>query len=112
MRAPYDLSRKAIDEIDTKIFKFERKAEMVQLLLALSKEPNPDTPSSQFAKKFLHVKMRDNGGSDLFVKPSVIDFRQSDCSLIDRDKLLVNNGYVPYDARSFENPGFKKMLEQ
>ena len=56
--------------------------------------------------------MRDNGGSDLFVKPSVIDFRQSDCSLIDRDKLLVNNGYVPYDARSFENPGFKKMLEQ
>ena len=29
IKAPYDLSRKAIDEIDTKIFKFGRKAEMV-----------------------------------------------------------------------------------
>ena len=84
---------------------------MVQLLLALSKKPNPKTPNSEFAKKFLHVKMRDNGESDIFVKPSALDYKQSDCSLIDRDKLLVNNGYVPYDASSFENPGFKKMLE-
>ena len=56
--------------------------------------------------------MRNNGDSRLFVKPSAIDFRQSDCSLIDRDKLLVNRGYVPYDASSFENLEFKKMLEQ
>lgn len=56
--------------------------------------------------------MRDHSDSRLFVKPSAIDYRQSDCSLIDRDKLLVNRGYVPYDASSFENPEFKKMLEQ
>ena len=83
---------------------------MVQLLLALSKEPKAMPAQSEFASRFLKVKMRENGESGMFVKPNAIDYIQSDCQKIDRDKLLVNQGYVPYSGNSFENLEFKSML--
>ena len=110
IKSSYDLSKRPIDEVDPQIFNFKNKAEMVQLLLALSKEPNASPPPSEFASRFLRVKMRENNDSEMFVKPNAIDYIQSDCQRIDRDKLLVNRGYVPYSANSFENLEFKSML--
>ena len=52
---------------------------MVQLLLALSKEPKAKLPQSEFASRFLKVKMREESESGMFVKPNAIDYIQSDC---------------------------------
>ena len=107
IKPTYDLSKKPIDEIDPQLFNFKNKPEMVQLLLALSKEPNASPPPSDFATRFLKVKMKDKSIAGMFVKPNTIDYTQADCKNIDRDKLLGNQAYVPYSGNSFENLEFK-----
>ena len=110
IKSPYDLGKQPVDEIDPEIFDFKRKTEMVQLLLALSKEPDASPPKSDFASRFLKVKMSDSREAEMFVKPNPVDYTQADCQKIDRDKLMGAQAYVPYSGTSFENLEFKSML--
>ena len=79
IKPSYDLSKGPTDELDPKIFNVNNKAKMVQLLLALSKEPNPAPPASAFASRFLKAKMKDTSEGGMFVKPSTTDYTQADC---------------------------------
>ena len=84
---------------------------MVQLLLAISKDPasNETHSRSQFATGYLKKKMRANEDSALFVKPQLSEYVQSDCKLTERDKTMGGRyQYLSYDNASFENPLFKK----
>ena len=59
---------------------------------------------------------------ELVSEESIVIDARADClrigpfstqqTLSEGRRILVNKGYVPYDAGSFENPGFKNMLEQ
>jgi hypothetical protein len=69
---------------------------MVQLLLALSKEPQEITKFSPFATRLLKTR------ADKCVLPSKVDYMQSDCQKIDRDKSQ-KEFYTSFGTTSFEN---------
>ena len=86
---------------------------MVQLLLAISKEPESLPPKSDFALDYLKRKLRHNQSSELFVKPNLSEYAHADCALTERDKsLLCRQKYLDFTTTSFENPNFKSSLNE
>lgn len=82
-----------------KVAKFaDFKQNMVKLLIDLSNDPTDKESLSQFAQKFL--KKRE---SERIVVPSRLDYLQSDCFQLERDKG-VKDFYPSFNSTSFENP--------
>ena len=112
IEASRDLSKSPSDEFRPKIFALSKNAQMVQLLLALSKDPGGDQPRSDFAKGYLGRKMRQKMDSKMMVRPHLAEYVQSDCQLIERDKTCQGRRtYLNFDNTSFENPLFAKQYE-
>ena len=107
-----DLSKKPSDEFRPKVFSISKNAKMVQLLLALSKDPNGEYNQSQFAKSYLKRKLQANEDTALFVKPHLADYVQADCQLTERDKTMGGRyQYLSFDNVSFSNPSFGEYAE-
>lgn len=70
---------------------------MIKLLLELSNNPKGSEDLSHFAIKFL--KRREEAR---LVVPSRLDYQQSDCHGIERDKAS-KDFYTCYTTTSFEN---------
>lgn len=87
-----------------KNFSAEAKANMLKLLLSLSQEPAKSAAISDFAARFLKSRQ----SHDLVV-PSRLDYQQSDCNLLERDKAQ-KDFYPSYNADSFENLSLSKCL--
>ena len=105
-----DLSKSPSDEFRPSLFKMTQNAKMVQLLLALSKNPSDTQEKSEFGKNYLRCKMRLNEDQHLFVRPHLAEFMQSDCQEIERDKTVGGrHTYLSYDTKSFHNPLFKNI---
>lgn len=82
------MSKDPADEYRPKVFRLTKNAEMVQLLLALSKDPSGAHDKSDFASKYLKQKMRLKEDQSLFVRPYLAEYLQSDCQMLERDKTM------------------------
>lgn len=70
-----DLAKTPTDEVRPKVFGMKHNSQMIQLLLALSKDAGCEQPKSNFAKTYLQRKLRIASNQQLQVQPNPAEYK-------------------------------------